>query len=125
MITDLPYLIVDDLPEEFGDIQVVSAHRNRKEAEQFIKYFKGANMDSYSCQYYYIVPSSRVSWLLDKRVAQIEARRRMQRRKPPKISEEERKRRSTQGKKMAPIMHEARKKKAAQKRLMERGKEVF
>lgn len=51
----LTYFIIDDLPEEFGPENIISGHRNKKDAKYFLDILKGhgAN-DSYSHQYYKI-----------------------------------------------------------------------
>jgi hypothetical protein len=49
----LTHFIVNDLPGEFGEINVISGHSNKKDAEFFIDILKGHGcQDSYQHQYY-------------------------------------------------------------------------
>ncbi len=53
------WAIIDNLPEEFGDREFISIHRNKDDAKLFMSHFKGLNGDSYSCQYYKIIRVSK------------------------------------------------------------------
>jgi hypothetical protein len=49
------YLVVDQLPAEFGEWRIISAHTTLRGANGKMRELKGHNLDSYSMQYVRII----------------------------------------------------------------------
>lgn len=49
------FAVVNDLPKEFGDVELISVHCRRSDAEAILDRYKGIARDSYSHQYVKIV----------------------------------------------------------------------
>ncbi len=57
----LTHFIIDDLPKEFGEVTVVSGHRDLRDAKFLLDLFRGHDSgDSYSHQYFRIFSSTKL-----------------------------------------------------------------